>query len=205
MSQMVKVDYQSIKKNPEELDGLIRKMEKMNLYGQKKNTKICFWINAYNLTVIKSIVSNYPIESPKDVKGFFELTQHRITGKLLTINNIENLMLRNQYKDPRFHFVLVCGALGCPKLASFAYVPEKLEEQLDQQTRLSLNDHLFIRVKKEERAVYISEIFKWYRDDFVATGKNYKDYLNYYRLEQIPTSYAMNYYLYDWRLNEKKK
>ncbi|MFS4417519.1 DUF547 domain-containing protein [Maribacter sp. 2307ULW6-5] len=46
---------------------------------------------------------------------FFDGTLYEIGGKSITLNDIKHQLLRENFsKYPRFHFVLVCGALGCP-------------------------------------------------------------------------------------------
>jgi hypothetical protein len=51
--------------------------------------------------------------------------------------------------------------------------------------------------------VKVSEIFKWYREDFVKDGKSEIDFLNTYRKEKIMPNSKLSYYTYDWRLNGK--
>lgn len=65
--------------------------------------------------------------------------------------------------------MLVCGAIGCPPIINAAYKPETLENQLQQQTKKALNNPNFIKV--EGKTVLVSEIFKWYKEDFVKKGK----------------------------------
>ena len=59
---------------------------------------------------------------------------------------LSNNQNTNIYNDPRLHFVLVCGAISCPKIASFAYTPENLEAMLEERTKLALNNDEFIQV-----------------------------------------------------------
>lgn len=66
--------------------------------------------------VIKQVVSNAPISFPQDVNGFFEVTEFKVAGENMTLNYLENEVLRKDYGDPLYHFVLVCGALGCPPI-----------------------------------------------------------------------------------------
>ncbi len=65
-----------------------------------------FWINSYNLAVISGIVKNYPVSSPMDLNGFFDKTSYEIGGRKVTLNSIENDLLRAKFTEPRFHFVL---------------------------------------------------------------------------------------------------
>lgn len=199
------VDYAVVKSNTAEINALASLVGDMDLSSANAKEKQSFYINAYNLTVIKSVVDNYPIDSPMDVTGFFDVNKHNIAGESLTLNNIENKKLREVYNDPRFHFVLVCAAQGCPKIFSKAYIPAKLETHLGTRTTEALNDARFIRVDKVKRRVLISEIFKWYKEDFDKTGMSLIAYINQYRSNNIPASYSVDYYSYDWTLNDKKK
>lgn len=71
-----KVDYALIGKQKAELVTLINMIEKADVSKADKNTKTAFYLNAYNLLTINSVVMNMPIKSPLDVKGF--LMQSRI-------------------------------------------------------------------------------------------------------------------------------
>lgn len=194
------VDYKTIVSHRNELDKLINISESMNIQSLSDNEKKAFWINAYNITVIKSVINHWPIKGPLEVEGFFDKEKHIIAGQSLTLNEIENNKLRNVYKDSRIHFVLVCGAKGCPPIVPFAYMPEKLEAQLNQQTKIALNNPSFIQTKAIEKKVLLSEIFKWYKDDF---PEDIIAYINQFRDEKISKDYIVDYYSYDWNLNSK--
>jgi hypothetical protein len=137
-----------------------------------------------------------------DVAGFFDKTKHLVAGETLTVNDIENTKIRKKSDDPRIHFALVCAAGSCPPLINEAYFADKLDRQLDERTKANLNDDTFIRVDKETKKVYLSEIFKWYKDDFIPDGKTLLQFVNQYRLQKIPEDFSVDYYTYDWRLNE---
>ncbi len=198
-----KVDYKSIVKNPSSMNRLLNIARKINFPKESAADYQAFWINGYNLLVIKSIVDNYPMKSPLDKGGFFDIKKHEIGGELITLNDIENKMLRAVFpKEPRFHFVLVCGGLGCPPIINKAYVPKTLDAQLEQQTILTLNDPLFIQVNKNK--VKISQIFQWYKSDFTKEGKRLVDFINQYRTEKLPARAQVSFYSYNWALNEYK-
>jgi len=207
LSQYVKqgqVKYSTIQSNQEELNGLVAALADFDLDELSDAARKAFWINAYNILVIHGVVQAYPIDSPMDVSGFFDSKTYLVAGDTLTLNQIENEKLRAQFGDPRIHFALVCAAQSCPPIISEAFHPEKLESQLDARTRSNLNDSNFIRVNKKEEKVYLSEIFKWYRDDFVTSERDVLDYINQYRNKKIPSTYIIHYYTYNWQLNEHK-
>lgn len=196
-----KVDYAAIHSNSKALQSVLAKAKIFRITPSDQKIYQAFWINAYNLSVIKGIIDNYPIKSPLDKKGFFDEVTYDLGGTSITLNDIENKKLRAKFDDPRFHFVLVCGAKGCPPLISKAYRPDELESLLEQQTIKALNDSSFIRVSNNE--ISLSEIFKWYKEDFVKDGKTEIDFLNTYRKEKVSKSASVTYYFYDWRLNSK--
>ena len=195
------VKYKQIKKNDGNIHELVKYVSNADLSSFNSTEKLAFYINAYNLLVINQIVENYPVESPTSISGFFDIKKHIIAGEKLTFNDLENEKIRT-YNDPRIHFVLVCAALGCPKLGSFSFVPEKLEEQLTQQTKLVLNDPDFI--KADGNMVKISEIFSWYRQDFGKSDRDIILFINRYRGDPLLENTKLNYYSYDWTLNELK-
>ncbi|MEQ8360866.1 MAG: DUF547 domain-containing protein [Cytophagales bacterium] len=196
-----KVAYSEILQDSKELDKLINYISAYSLDQVPDREKKAFYINAYNILVIKGIVDNYPIQSPLDKEGFFDKVKYKVAGEPLTLNEIENIKLRKKYNDPRIHFVLVCAAVSCPELISSVYHPESLEKQIESSTIKSLNDPEFVRVSDSNIA--ISEIFKWYAEDFGGQS-NYKNFINNYRKDKLPNNVELSFYEYDWSLNEKK-
>ncbi|CAM4189033.1 DUF547 domain-containing protein [Zobellia nedashkovskayae] len=198
-----RVNYSAVKGNVADLDNLLEAAKKINITEANANEYQAFWINSYNLLVIKGVVENYPLKSPLDVGGFFDKEKYEIGGKNTTLNDIENKLLRAKFpSEARFHFVLVCGGLGCPPIISKAYKPETLDAQLEKQTKLALNNPQFIQLNKNK--VKISQIFEWYKSDFTQNGQSLVDFINKYKTEQLPGGTKVSYYPYDWTLNEIK-
>lgn len=191
------VDYKGIKANPDDLYLLELAINKYYPEGVDTTAK-AFYINTYNILVIKQIVDNYPVESPQEIPGFFEITKFKVGSKNLTLNDIENSILRKEYRDYRLHFALVCGALGCPPLANFAYRPEALDKQLDDQIFKAFNNPNFIYEK--DGKVYLSQIFIWYSEDF-GSKKEIFELINSKRSAQLQGN-SVTYYPYNWNINE---
>ena len=197
-----KVKYAAIKDDTKSLDDILAMAKGVSVSKSDAAQYQAFWINAYNLLVIDGIVKNYPLKSPLDVPGFFDKAKHNIGGKSITLNGIENDLLRAEFPtEARFHFVLVCAGLGCPPIINMAYQPATLNDQLQKQTVLALNNPNFIKVNKNK--VQISQLFEWYKGDFEQKGSTV-DFINTYRKEQLPEKAKVSYYPYDWSLNETK-
>lgn len=195
-----KIDYKGIKKNPNAITDLLDQAKSLRIDESNEAEFQSFWINAYNLAVIKGVVDAFPIKSPLDVQGFFDVITYELAGKTVTLNEIENDLLRARFKDARIHFVLVCGALGCPPIIPEAYRPNTLEAKLTEQTQKAVNGD-FLKVNKKKKRVEGSEILKWYKEDFIQDGMTELDYLNTYRTEIIPDNFKLTYFSYNWQLN----
>jgi hypothetical protein len=198
-----KVAYSKINENPETLNSILKLAEQVSISIDDANAYQAFWINAYNLSVIKGIIDNYPTNSPLDNPGFFDITTYALAGVEITLNDIEHKLLRAQFKDPRFHFVLVCGALGCPPLIAQAYLPDTLNDQLNTQTKIALNG-TFLKVNLKKKRVEASQIMEWYKEDFTMNGISEIDFINQYREDKIPNNFKIKYFPYDWKVNQQQ-
>lgn len=198
-----KVDYGQIHSNPKKLNEILELAQTISVTKNNSKTFQAFWINAYNLCVIKGVVDHYPINSPLDVPGFFDTKTYSIGNMDRTLNEMENKLLRANFpNEPRFHFALVCAGLGCPPIIDKAYLPKTLDKQLQEQTELSLNNPHFIRIDGDK--VELSQIFEWYADDFTRNGKSLIDIVNMYRTKKIDPTSKVVFYPYDWSLNKVK-
>ncbi len=200
-----RVKYEDLKNNPKRLNDLIEMSNSITVDKSDANNFKAFWINVYNIGVIKALAEKYPVSSPQEISGFFVDNKYMLGGQLTTFNLIENDILRGNFDDPRFHFVLVCGAVSCPPITNYAYRPNMLDLQLDKQTRDAMNDSEFLHVNTATEKVEFSEIFKWYAKDFKKTGLSEIEYANTYRKEKIPTHYKSSYYPYNWQINGYSK
>ncbi len=194
------VNYKKIAEQPEDLAALVGQIANYNLAGKIQNEQVAFYINAYNLLVIHSIIGSYPIQSPNDIKGFFTVQRHRVARVSMTLNELEKELF-NKYPNAEYHFVLVCGAKGCPPIIPEAYTPDKLSAQLQRQTRLALNNNDFTQVDAAKTSVKLSQIFNWYKADFNKEG-GWRDFINRYKTVPIPDHYKASYYDYDWSIND---
>lgn len=196
------VDYKAIQSDGNALQVLLDEIAATKPDQLSKNELKAFYINSYNLFVIKNILNYYPIASPLDKESFFNGDTFTMGGKKITLNDLENNIIRPTYKDARFHFVLVCGALGCPPIIEQAYTPENVDALLTKQTTIALNDPNFTKVSGKD--VALSEILKWYRSDFGDSDTEIINYINRFRKEKIASDSKLSYYPYNWKTNTKK-
>jgi hypothetical protein len=112
------------------------------------------------------------------------------------------------------HFALNCASRSCPPLRRQPFLPEKLEEQLEQATRefMARQENVWMRGD----VLFLSAIFDWYKDDFVrgAAGANggkgtpsVVDYVVRYLPPEVAARIErqrprVEFYNYDWSLND---
>lgn len=195
-----KVDYKRIYSERSLINKLYSSLAEIRTDNLNTSEEKAFYINAYNIITIYSVLDHYPVKSVMDIQGFFNELEHPVAGKKLTLDQLEKSILMKKFFDPRLHFVLVCGAMSCPPLAGFAYLPDNLDNQIKQMTEKALNNPEFL--KKTDSGFQLSKIFKWYNSDFLNSAGSLPEYINKYRKEKLPENYEIRYYEYDWSLNQ---
>jgi len=173
------------------------------------NEQKVYWINAYNAFTVKLITQYYPVKSINDIgnkikiptgKTVWDVKFIKIGASNYSLNEIEHTQLRKNFGDARFHFVLVCAAKSCPILLNEAYTAEKLNAQLDAQTKVFLNDKSRNDISLDKPK--ISKIFEWYSMDFTSNSVSVIDYINKYATNKIKSNAPITYVDYSWDLNE---
>ncbi len=196
-----RLNYQIILKDSSSLNDLIAEMQSFPVSKKSLNTQKAFWINAYNLIAIKTVLQHYPIGSPLDIPGFFTKKIISVEGDFLSLDDIEKIKLLEKFQDARIHFALVCAAVDCPPINNFAYFPQTVDDQLNKRVSQSLDDPDFLKVYSDKKEVHLSEIFRWYSDDFKAYV-GIRAFINQYKTEPIPKDFQIKYYTYNWTLND---
>ena len=176
-----RVDYAGIRKDAAaraRLDRYVAAVGAARLNGKKRNTQLAFYLNAYNAIVIKSVVDRWPVTSVMKVKGFFKRFKHRVAGQSVSLDQLENRVIRPRFKEPRIHFALVCAARSCPPLSSSAFRAATLERALERLTRAFINGSHGVRVRGDK--AWVSKLFTWYEGDFKAAAGSAGKYLAKY-------------------------
>ncbi|RLA64459.1 MAG: DUF547 domain-containing protein [Epsilonproteobacteria bacterium] len=209
------VDYKGLKKDPVVFNkylGELSRVKRSEFSSWNKNDQLAFLINAYNAFTLKLIIDNYPVKSIKKIGSFFSSPWKKKFFKLfaekMSLDQIEHGMIRANYKEPRIHFAVNCASIGCPNLGPFAFTGPKLDQQLNESSRLFVQDSEKNHFKNN--TLYASKIFKWYGGDFKEKFGSYKGFIagliteDKKTQELIKSGKIKTQYLdYDWNLNEK--
>ena len=123
-----------------------------------------------------------------------------MNGRAYSLDQIET-QLRDM-GDPRVHAVLVCAARSCPPLRRESYEAEKLDAQLDDNTRLWLANPALNKFDPARREAEVSKIFEWYRGDFENVGAFLAKYGPQYAAFLQSKNAKIRYRDYYWGIND---
>jgi len=201
------VDYSAIQAD-NRLDGYLGKLNRIDPAKlPTKHHQLAFWINAYNAFAVKGILDHY---SPMTLWGryrYFIGRDYQVGGTTINLYDLERQVLIEQFHEPLIHFAIVCASTSCPKLQSWAYQPDQLDQQLDHAAREFINDPTRNRFDRQQRIASLSMIFQWFEKDFSAAAGSVLAYVARYvndpelAKELGRPGYRIEFLEYDWSLN----
>lgn len=179
-----------------------------------RDDELAYYLNAYNAIMIRLWLDKGARTTPKDDGvnwlTWFTVNQWKIDQRGMSLDYLEQRLIRPRYDEGRIHAALVCGAVDCPPLRDEPFTGDKLDAQLDGQMSDWLNhpaeDAIIIN---DDGKVYLAAIFGWYREDFRDTGgleNVIQQYLNDSdpRKEQVLAAIRdkkIKFQGYDWTIN----
>jgi hypothetical protein len=189
------VNYKALKRKRPELKNLLDEFAHLdpNEYSRwPKEDKIAFWLNAYNLQMLKIITDNYPIQgsrwlnpfygpnSIRHIKGIWTDYKFIVMDEEFTLTEVDQRFFRKEFAEPTVFFALSHASLSSPPLGNEPYYGDKLHQQLQNQTKRFLANPLAFRIDRQNKKVYLSAIFQeaWHGKEFITkfgTNKKFKD------------------------------
>ncbi len=163
-------------------------------------------INAYNALTVRWVLTHFPLKSIWKTKQPFTAKRHRVDGQLRSLDDIETEL--RQTLGPLTHSALVCAARSCPPLRREAYIASRLSAQLDDNTRAWLANPSLNQFDGKTATAHVSNIFKWYRQDFDTPNSNLGAFLAEYgpahavSMFRAQAAIKIRFLSYDWGLND---
>jgi hypothetical protein len=185
------------------LDAFVARVGEAELEAMSRDARFAFYVNAYNALTVRSVLDRWPVSSVMEEDGFFDGRRHRVAGRRLTLNELENDVLRPRFGDPRVHFAINCASVGCPPLSRQAFTAANVRLQLARLTRAFVRRST--RLERGSGTVRVSRIFEWFAGDFDAQGG-----VRAFVASQLPEADAafvrdagtrVAFSPYDWSLN----
>jgi len=194
------VDYDGIASSPlwAEYLNLATQLQRVDIETLDRDAKLAFFINIYNILCIHGLIEKGVPSNLLARFQFYKDTSYVIGGHLMTLNEIENGILRSNRAsggtlflkpfseddsrlkislpeaDARIHFALNCGAKSCPRLR--VYSSKDVQSQLSTATKEYLETMEGLIVRPKKNSVKLSKLFEWYEVDF---GENTEQVLGW--------------------------
>jgi hypothetical protein len=195
------VNYKALKKDRVALDAYLTEIGSAEIVGSA-DAKLAFYINAYNAIVIDTVLKNKRRGVMK-IKGFFKEKTHKVAGKMITLDHLENGIVRKDFNEARIHFVLVCGAKSCPRLRQEAATEKNVQKMMESAAK----EFIPLATKVKGKKVKTSQLFNWFEEDFVKAEGSVGAYLAKYlpeHAELLKSKKAkIKFSKYSWKLNKQ--
>lgn len=170
------VYYRALKLERAKLDGYVSAIANESIDKRTREERLAFWLNAYNALVLRTVIDHYPIagrsadypaKSIRQIPGAFERLPHRVAGRTLTLDQIEQTVLP-EFRDPRVYLALGRGAESSGRLRSEAFTPQRLETQLSEVESECVGHGRCFSFDRTTDKMSVSSIFSWREKEFSA-------------------------------------
>ena len=170
------VYYRALRSERSRFDAYVNSLSGVQIDALSRDEQVAFWLNAYNALVLRTVIDHYPIQGrspdypPKSIRqipGAFERLPHRVAGRTLTLDQIEQTVLPT-FHDPRVYLALGRGSVGGGRLRSEAFAPSRLEAQLTEVANECAGRSECIQIDRQNNRVVVSAIFSWREQEFAA-------------------------------------
>ncbi|MFN0242547.1 MAG: DUF547 domain-containing protein [Planctomycetota bacterium] len=219
-----RVAYAKLKAGRTKLDQYVKSMQAVTAdeyKGWKRDERCAFWINAYNAFTVQRVVDAYPIESMKDLGNLVTSVWDQksvalgklrpdVGGDKLSLNEIQNKILRDTFKDARVHAALCSAATSSPEIVQEAFTAARLDAQLDARAQAWLAGAARNKFDRAASKVQVSKVFDWYKEDFVRDAGSVQGWLAKHAPESERAWIAsakplkIDFLEYAWKLNDAK-
>ncbi|HEY9248881.1 MAG TPA: DUF547 domain-containing protein [Rariglobus sp.] len=187
------VRYAAWKQSSDDLAALQKVVDDI---AQSKQDNLAFYLNAYNVWVLRKVLQNYPLKSvAAEDSPFFEASDITVGGRTLSLNALEK-EITDRFHDLRTVFVLNRASLGGPDLSPVPFSQETINVQLDQLTGAFINSPKAIR--DEGSRLAISKLFDWKKAQMPEGAMPV--FFKYSHTH--PKEKPIVYQIFDWALNE---
>lgn len=206
-----KVNYSGFSREQVLLNSYLTRLAGAQVNTLTKYDQLALYINAYNAFTVRLVIDHPNIQSIKDIPEYerWKGRTWQIGTEQVTLDALENQIIRPRFKEPRIHFALVCASIGCPPLRREPYTGARLNEQLDDQAKKFLATKTNFDWQAAQSILELSSIFDWYAGDFGGEDK-LVEFMRPYVAAQTYTEIAtrrknvkVRFSEYDWRLNAK--
>ncbi len=194
-------DYRAALADKAQLAAYLAGLQAIDPAALGTDEALAYWLNFYNAGMIHLILTRGEFGRVIDQQAYYFLTDHfTVADQGVSLDKIENQIIRQQWAEPRIHYGLNCASLSCPNLQPRVFMGATLEAQLDAAARAYINHPRGVEGLQGRRLV-VSEIFDWFADDFGGTDAATLAHLATYAEADLSPARRLRFLPYDWTLN----
>jgi hypothetical protein len=206
------VNYAKLtKEDIESLKNYVNKLSQIDIDNYNRQEQLAYWLNLYNALTVQTVAKYYPVANIKEIKispGLFSVGPWganliTIKNTKLTLDAINNRIIRPIWNDARTHYALNDATIGSPNLSKHAFQGAILEQQLNDVASTYINSLRGVQVI--EGKLIISKIYDWYQEDFGGTKQEVVEHLLLFAMEpllsQLKHINTVDSYIYNWHIN----
>ena len=205
-----RVDFAGVARNRGDLDRFVAWIYETGPNNQPHRFPaatdvLAYHLNAYNaLALYNVIAAGMPtaLATFGERYDFFYRRTLRVGGEDISLYDYENRVIR-ALGEERVHFALNCMAVSCPRLPRKPFNAATLDEDLARETARFFAEARNFTVDDAARTVRLSEILKFYPDDFLAKAPSLAAYAGRYAGRTVPENYSVTFTPYDWTINRQ--
>ena len=206
------VDYAHI--TPEDYKNLKRYLDELaqvDINSYNRQEQLAYWINLYNALTVYTVADYYPVTSIQEIRispGLFSIGPWganlvTVRGTPISLDDINNRIIRPIWNDPRTQYALNNATIGAPNLSKKAYEGKTLEVQLNDATFNYINSLRGVEII--EGKLVISKLYEWYEEDFGGTKQDVLYHLSQFAkkrlMSQLKHINSIDSYVYNWHIN----
>ena len=170
----------------QQLHKYVQNMASVLISKFNRREQFAYWINLYNALTTQVILTHYPIASIRKIDlgnagwsgGPWAATLIVVEGEKLSLHDIAHRILRPVWRDPRIHYAINCGSIGCPNLRRDAYEGDTVNRVLESAARDFVNNHRGVTI--EDGVLIVSSIYVWFQTDFGNSDEAVLEHLRRY-------------------------
>lgn len=206
------VDYANMTDDDYDLlKNYITKMSRIDIDAYNRDEQLAFWLNLYNALTVQIIADYYPVGSIEEINtspGLFSIGPWgaklvTINGTPLSLDEINNRIIRPIWNDPRTHYALNNGSIGAANLSKQTYHGATIEKELNEAASEYINSLRAVQVI--EGKLIVSKIYDWYNEDFGGSKQDVITHLKQFAKEPLQSQLrhinTIDGYVYNWHLN----
>lgn len=213
---VVRLPYSRISvEDRQALVGYIGALERIRVSVLRRAEQLAYWVNLYNALTVKVVLDHYPVKSIRDIRlgggltaaffgGPWDAKLLRIEDQMVSLNDIEHRILRPLWSDPRLHYVLNCASTSCPALPRQPLAAATIDEVMNRAASTYVNGAYGVR--RQDADIWISSIYRWFREDFGGTEATVLAHLARYAAGDLAAALSRGPRIlndfYDWSLND---